>query len=66
MKFFKVGDRVQTMKGVGTVIARHKPYIMPSEVYTVELDNGKGIYDFYRWGLWHIDIRTPQNDEVRE
>lgn len=54
MKLFKVGDRVQTAKGKGTVIQRQRPYIMPSEIYTVELDDGKGIYQFYRWGLEHI------------
>lgn len=60
MKFFNVGDRVQTTKGIGTVIEKQKPCIMPSEVYTVELDNGKGVYLFYRWELEHIDHPTEK------
>ena len=60
MKFFKVGDRVWTIKGNGTVIAKNEPTVMPSETYTVELDNEKGIYEFYRWGLQHIDHPTEK------
>lgn len=63
MKFFKVGDRVRTIKGNGTVIAKHEPTIMPSETYTVELDNGKGIYQFYRWELEHIAHQTEKGGE---
>ena len=60
MKFFKVGDRVQTVKGNGTVIAKHEPTVMPSETYTVELDKGKGIYEFYHWGLTHLAHPTEK------
>lgn len=63
MKFFKVGDRVWTIKGNGTVIAKHETTVMPSETYTVELDNGKGVYQFYRWGLEHIDRQTEKGGE---
>lgn len=63
MKFFKVGDRVWTIKGNGTVIAKHKPMIIPSETYTVELDNGKGIYEFLRWGLEHTYHSTEKSGD---
>jgi hypothetical protein len=33
---------------------------MPSETYTIELDNDKGIYQFYRWELEHIAYSTEK------